>query len=331
MLEAKTATTGFKIGALLAAAAMVIHCGVSIEGDEGNLTFHYLDSDLRESSAAQDLAVGAKVDVQVSDAEAENDDPLEISDAYSDDAQTIDAIDQREQSFRLEALDATPSEGTRIHAEAIDEDGEALSDSVSIGAAEVDEVELDSRCDGLYFVEATADFNYKMYDDAGERLTGYGHYPVSVEPSEGGEIDEDHGLLGSLQVATGSDAGEYEIVDEDDESLASFELLEGADVEELDVAAGAEDTERTVSVGEENQVAIFAVERDDQAICGDVESVIDLSADDDSICEPRYEALDSILQGLHFIHVEGLEAGDCEVTLEIPDAGLQESFDVTVE
>lgn len=329
-ITANLAKTFGKCAAMGLALTMMTGCGVEVEGEEGNLNFEYLESASAPSSG--DLAVGSQVDIEVTDAREDGgDEPLELTDAYSDDAQTLDVVDQSEFQFRLEAHEESGAEGTRIHAEALDDDGEEVSDAASIRTAEVSSVEVSPRCEeGVYATNSNAQFSYEMRDSLDDGLTGYGYYPVSVEPEAGGEIDEDVRRLQRLKVATGDEAGEFEIVpgDEIGGEAAEFELVEPADITDMELQTSDEDITSTIEVGEQDIGAMIALSAGDDTVCGGAEGAVELESTDPDVCEPSYG---SILGGLHVVGVEGLEAGTCEIEVSVPDTELEENFTVEIE
>lgn len=314
---------------------LITGCGVELEGDEGNLSFNYMNTEWRSPPSSGDLAVGAKVDIELTDVRGEpedrDDDPLELVEAYSDDAQILEVVDESQFHFQLEALDESVAEGAQIRATALDADGDELSDSVSIRTAEVDSVDIDSTCSkALYVTDGAARFHYDMRDAAGSRLTGYGYYPVIVEPEPGGSVVDDHGGLQSLVVDAGAEPGTYEIVPDGVGGDAfEFELLEPAEIDELDVAVGDDDEETTssIEVGDTEAVAMFVLGRAGDSICGDAASAVQLESLTPEVCEPSY----GFVENLHLVDVEGLAEGQCQVELSVVDTELESTISVDVD
>lgn len=318
---------------LVVAALMAMGCGVELEGEEGNLTFDYIDTDLRSTPPGGDIAVGAKVDIQVKDArdDMHGDVPLELLEAYSDDAAKLDVVAMEHERFTLEAGDASGSEGTRIHAEAVGEDGEEISDSTTIESAVAESVEVDSICSpAVYVTDSEAHFNYDMRDGGDSRITGYGYYPLDVEPEEGGAINEGHSYIQTMSVNTGEESGSFELVADESEVDAfsfDFELVEPGDIEHLELSFDHEDTESTLDEGEEDLVAMFEIGADGDLICPGAESALRLESNTPDVCDVSYD----FVGNLHFVRAEGLEAGQCEIELGVVDTDLEETISFEVE
>ncbi len=319
-----------KYSAIAASLALIAACGVQVEGDEGNLTFHYIDSGWPQSASTTDIAKGAQVDVRVSDARADdNTTSLELIEAYSDDAQTLEVAAERDEEFQLAAHEESAGDGTRIHAEAYDADGEAISDSTTLRTAGVDDVAVDHLCDDeVYLAESTVEFGYDMMDAAGDDLTGYGYYPLSIEPESAGEIDEGIGRLEVIEIETGDEAGTHDIVsDLDDEVVQEFELLASEDIDDIEFHADHEERESSLDVGESGPAMLFSLLSDDRTVCGAKSSAIELVSNTPDTCEVDY----GTYRTLHLAEVEGLEAGECEIELSIPDTEISETMTIDIE
>ena len=299
-------------------------CDVELDGDEGNFTFRYLES---ERDVASDLAVGARVDIEVRDAETEA--VLALDQVYSEDSQVIEVVDEQARQFTLEAVSAGRA---RIGADATVH-GEELSDSVEIRSAEVGEVELSDKCsDGVFLTDNRLRAGYHMRDAAGGRLTGYGHYPVSVEPAEGGTVNEEIRFLGSLEILTGSEPGTFEIVPDVDGGSLSFELIAAADVDELDLVTDHESTAPVVNVGHSEAAVVYGLQAGGRTVCGPLDTSVEITSETPEICQAEpglfFGELDVL--SMHTVVVEGLEAGDCEITLSVVDTDLSETFQVEI-
>lgn len=321
-----------KCSALALIAGVAVGCGVEIEGDEGNLTFNYIDKDFRSAPSNGVIAVGASVDVEVKDARDDKagDVALELIDAYSDDAQTLDVAGVDEYQFTLRAGAESGAEGTTIHAEAVGEDGEELSDSAGVETREATEVEVESYCDpAMYVTDSEAWFNYTMRQASGSRVTGYGYYPLVLD-DDAGEINEDHDVIQTMSVHTGSEPGSYEIAPDEEEiggSAFEFELVAPEEIEHLELEFDHEDTESTVEVGDTEVVAWFAVGAHGENICPGIEGALQLESNTPDVCEVSY----TFLGNLHFVQADGLEAGQCEFELGIVDTDLEETVAFDVE
>lgn len=355
-----------RIGWVFAALGVVLlfalACDAEYEGEEGNLTFKYEETGLDTPPTDGALAVGTRVDVRVratpspeddSNATAENGDQEEtensgddggdtsenddsdgdqfatIVDAYSDDAQTLEVAERSEQQFTLQAHQAGPPEGTRIHVVA-QVDGGEVEDSFTIRTAEAAGVNLGSLCEeSLFFTDTHVPFSYDMRDDSDEKLTGIGHYPVAIDPSEGGTIRDEQPQIQTLRVDTGSQPGEYAVVPEIDGESADFELIDSSGVDAIDLSA-SEDGDPRVAAGEEEQVAMFGLlEGEDRNVCGSAASAVEVTTDSQETCEAAYFNLATT--AIHGVTVEGLEPGECEVTVDVLDSELAETVSVTVE
>lgn len=358
----------FGLLAVLAVAALA--CGTEIEGEEGNLTFEYTESGLERAPADGALAVGSYVDVRVKDARDEdggfepgeqndgeeqndaeigNDDDgsadngdeangdeddgveyLTIVEAYSDDAQTLDVVEERSEQFRLMAHDVTPPEGTRIHvvAEVENEDGETeeLEDSFTVRTDEVASVDVGMRCeDSLFMTDTFVEATFDMRDGSGNRLTGNGFYPVEIDPAEGGTIRDDHDRIQTLGVDTGSEPGDYEVIADTGGAATPFELIDSSELDGLDLG---DSDDSTLEIGQ-HRVTTFSLTRGDETLCGPADQAVSISSDDTDVCEVEYFNLATT--AINGFHVEAVGSGTCEVTIDVLDNELEESFEVEVQ
>ena len=321
MRRSKGSYTSWQVVILALIAALAMACDVEAEGEEGNFTFRYVQS---EATTASDIAVGATLTLEVIDAEANE--SVTVDEAYAEAPDVFEVGAPDGSRFSVQALQAGTS---RITAES----GE-LSDSFELRAAEATALTLESVCSSeQYFTDGRAMVRFRMEDDAQNRLTGYGYYPVAFEPEGGGEIDESYQRLDFLRFSTGSDAGEYELTTElAGESLA-FSLVDIADVDELDTTFEEDTTVTTIDVDEVRTIAPFSLKVGDDEICGDPQDNLVITSQTPEICEARYgrefENVATLLD-LHLVEVEGVDSGLCEISIEVPDAGLDAQFAVEV-
>ena len=318
-----------KIATLSLALLFGVGCEVEAEGEEGNFTFRYVDG---LGTVASDLAVGARVDIQVVD--ADTDSAVIVDEAFSEAADVIDVVDfvtgHGESRFTLEALSAGSA---RIVAESGTGD-EMLRDSAIFEAATATQVELDSICSsGTFLTNGHAIARYRMRDDASTLLTGYGLYLADVDPPEGGEVDEDYRRLGFLRLNTGDEAGTYSLASQVDDGSLDFELVDAASIDELNTNFDEDTIIDTLEAGESRHMAPFTLKIGEDQICGPPGANIVVTVDDESVCTARYgREFDNIptLLDLHTLYVAGLDAGTCTVTIAVADTALEASFQVEV-
>lgn len=318
---------------LAVTACLVAGCDVEVEGEEGNFTFTYINS---EMTTATELAEGSNVDIRVED--SDTDEAVELAEVYTEAADIADVIDVDYDRFTLEAVS---SGRTDVTAEAVEDDdeGQPLSDSFEVTTAEVSTISLENRCASEQFVTgASGRMKYEMYDSGGDELTGYGYYPVTIEadgavdPDDRGSVVDDYDYLGSLEFRTGSEPGSYQIVSDVNGESESFELIAPEDLDAIDVA-GSGDATGSVDAGDvEPMAAIFALESAGDAVCGPLEAIIDISVQTPEVCSARYymplESLGAV--DMHGIEVEGIESGDCHIEVSVPEAELSLDIDVQV-
>ncbi len=298
-------------------------CGVELEGEEGELSFRYLGTDLVSGASSGTLATGARIDVELRT--PGSDQSLPVREAVSEDSEVLEVLEVLERRFTLSAVAAGEA---RITAEALGADDEVISDSVSIAVADVDSVRLGVRCpDPVFVTDSRAQFSYRMYDASGSKLTGYGRFDVAVEPDTGGSVNEGIDQIEVLEIHTGSEAGSYELQSTVDDETFAFELVAPGDILFADIRDDdAEEVEHSVAVGSEAAVALFHLETGDATVCGPATAAIDLSVDSPEICEAEYR----FVGDLHLLFVNGLSEGSCEVELQIPDTDISETFSVEV-
>jgi hypothetical protein len=314
----RTLTSSLLATLLLAASG----CGVELSGEGGDLNFNYLGTELQSGASSGTLAAGSRIDIELR--LPGTSDSLPVRDVFSEASDILDVIHTESHRFTLEAL----SPGTaRIRAEAQGEDAESISDSVEISVATVDRVELGVRCsDPVFVIDSHAQFRYRMFDASSSKLTGYGHFAVAVEPSTGGQINASMTQIEVLEISTGSVPGSYEIVPTVEGESFAFELVAPADIVFASLTEDDDETELSVSVGSDAAVALFNLETGDSTVCGPATAAIDLSTDTPAICEPSY----SFYGDLHFLLVEGISAGTCEVRFQIPGTDIEHLYTVEV-
>ncbi len=316
-----------KLSAILIVLLMGVGCDVEAEGEEGNFTFRYVDS--KFTAGASDLAVGTQVRIEVVDADTEE--IVELTEVFSEAPDVIEVVEHSVDGFVVKAL---AEETTRITAEATI-DGEKISDSTQFRAAEVATVGLEGLCsDGLFATDSEARMRYRMYDAGETRLTGYGYYPLSIEPQQGGAIDEEHGRLAHLVIETGSEPGVYEVVSEIDGESSSFELVDAADIEVdiADIERDGESVVTTVDVEEQRVVSTFFLEVGEEQVCGPATGIVEVNSETPEVCEAKYTMpfREMLPLEIHAVEVTGIESGDCEVTLALPDAEFESTIDVAI-
>lgn len=312
---------------VVVALLMSVGCDVVAEGEEGNFDFQYVDS--KFTAGASDLAVGSQVQIAVIDAETEA--PVEVSDVYSEAPDVIEVVDHQGDRF---VLRAHLEESTRITAEA-ELDGETVTDSTGIRAAEVAEIELQSQCnDALFAPDSRARMRYLMRDAGDTRLTGSGYYPLTIEPEDGGVINEDHGRLAHLVIETGSEPGTYEVSSDLNDETMEFELVDPTDIEVdlSDVDRDGETVAATLDEGETRLVSTFFLERGEEQVCGPATGIVEVTSETPDVCEAEYNLPFGEMSPLqiHAVEVTGLESGDCEVTLAVPAVEFESTIDVTI-
>lgn len=308
--------------------SLLVGCEVEAEGEEGNFSFIYLNSE--GTGGASDLAVGSSVHFEVRDTETET--PLELVEVYSEAGDVIDVDHIRDSRFT-----ATAHEGgtARITAEATADGDVVAADTIELRAAEASAVELESLCSSdRYFTDGTALMRHAMEDGSGTALTGFGHYPVSIEPGDGGQIGDDYERLGFLRLHTGSEPGDYEVVSDFGDDSQPFELIDAADIDAVEPTNYEPgDTVTSVEVGESVHAAPFTLNIGEDQICGTPGSNVMIKSEQPHICEARYgrefENAPTLLD-LHMVVVEGIEPGVCEIEVAVPAAGLELAFEVEV-
>lgn len=350
---------------LIAAGGLSTGCDVDMSGEREELSFHFANSNwVTGDETPGTVAVGSSVEIYVT----EHDVPinrwerLEIADAYSEDAQSIEVDQITDKKIRLDAHQPSAPEGVELHVTAHppqsdDEAGptetesepaeepQLLEDFVRLGAAEVADVALEP-CP-YYLRGETVRMPFRMKNAEGERITGYGVYPFAVEPADHAEVVQDNTMLDIAEFELGDEPGRVEIISEfSAASVADFELLEPHQVDEAvdlsEALAEDEDTdidewdetddgigssEHTVTEGESTLIDIFALYHQDQRVCGPSGDAFEVSTDADDICRPEHRRF--AVAG-DAISVEGLAAGDCRIDVAVPSADHERSYDIVV-
>lgn len=308
--------------AAVALLGVSMGCGTELGGEEGNLSFRYLGADLIGGISDGTLAVGSKIDVEVREAEG-GETGLPIESAVSEDDAVLSIADLTARQFTLEARTAGES---RISVTAAVGE-ESVSDSVTIRSADAGAIVFSSLCeDDLFVTDSGALFGYRMNDANGRKLTGYGYYPVSVDPPDAGTVREDHKELDRLRIDTGSEPGTYRVVSDLDESFLEFQLVSPEEISSVSINREEDDLAGFIEVGSELGVALVTMEADGKSVCGPARAAIELTTSTPEICEPSYR----FLGALHLIFVEGLAEGECVVNLNVADTSLEREFTIEV-
>ncbi|RAL20260.1 hypothetical protein DL240_17935 [Lujinxingia litoralis] len=314
---------GTWICGLALAGTLGTGCGVTIDGEEGNLSFEYANSAL-SGAFSKDIAVGAMVDIEVTEPDGEALLPIEEVASSAEDVLSVAEV-----GTSLFTLLAESEGVARISVTATGPEG-SLSDAVELYAAELARLEIDGTCgaDSVYAINSPIELNYRMLDANGKGLNGYGLYPVAVEPAEGGVVNEAFTRLGKIQIHTGDVAGSYQLTSELLDEPYALTLIAPEDIAELDVSHQVDDENiMVVLAGEQQDVAIFAMADGAGAVvCGPANGAFEMVSQTPEICEAHY----GYVMGLHYVKVEGLGVGECEISLSVPGTELSETIQVQI-
>lgn len=316
-----------RILATISGASLLIlsGCGVELSGEDGNLNFYYLNTQLQSGVSSGTLATGARIDVALR--VPDSDENLPVRDAVSEDSSILDVTNVASHRFTLEGV--APG-SARVTGEAT-VDGESVTDSVEISVANVDSLRLGVRCsDPVFVTDSRAQFSYRMYDAAGSKLTGYGRYDVDVEPAAGGTVNDSITAIELLEISTGSEPGEYLLVptvgDEEERESFAFELVAPGDITFASITDNDQESATTVAAGQEVAIALFTLETDDKNVCGPADAAVQLSTSTPDICDVSY----SFFGDLHILNVQGISEGNCEINFSVPDTDISVDYAVDV-
>jgi hypothetical protein len=226
------------LGLLL--AAWMVGCG-GFEGNQGNLRFEY-QSD--EFSSSQSLAVGSRARLRTfvrstvgstgPDAGqngSSSPETLDLTNVTSS-APSIIGVDQVGQpASHIFQLNAKKAGSATLTVEGTDASGSTVSDAIDLQAKAVKQVELDHTClninNPVYLTDNTTSISMNFKSAAGDRLVGWGHYPVTLSPTgSGAQLVQMTENSGFLALKTGSKAQTLTVKPKVNGKSLSLELAE---------------------------------------------------------------------------------------------------------
>lgn len=328
-----------RVVAVVAGVGLVVLAGCStkeVDHGEQEVGYTYVDSPAQTGPTDGALAVGTRVVARGLYSQWLGEDevhhrgymhhgasrgggPAEVDDISSGDPETLE-VGELEDAEHFEMIAHEPSWGTEIEMTV-----QHIGTDDEVRTAEVESVDVEPLCDsGVYLTEEPARFDYGMYDEGGDLLTGAGYYPLEVDPAEGGELDTGHGRLNRVEVEAGTEPGGVELIPEVDGEALDFELV---DPQAVDDAVWTDNDETSVAVGSTISATSIEIMADERPVCGPLSGVLEVTHQTPEICgvEIREYGND------HGIDIQGLEAGDCEVRFEIAGAEIDETIEVDVE
>lgn len=240
--------------------------------------------------------------------------PGKISDATSSDKTTLNIASFDQNHVVLDALKAGTSD---IALKVKNADSEVLEDVIPLEVRKVASTVVTHPCkDAVFLTNGTIDMPYSMRDENDKRLTGYGFYPFSFEPT-GPQIDQDYQFVAHIRTQTGSKPGSYALQSTLPTSNLELTVIEPSEVTkftDINYDADADPTVLALDSGP-SPVANFVIEASEKPVCGNSDHIA-VSSLTPEICSGQMKALGT----LYFLTVSPLQAGACILDVQLLDA-----------
>ena len=314
----------------LSLISLSVGCESQLTGNDGNFQFSY-PADDRVLDFNKPIAVGAKLDIEVTDVGARDD--LEISGASSaDDAVlTVDSF-----SGNAFTLLGTGAGNVLLTVTGTTAAGDELTDSVNMGAKVPEVHKLAHTCDGgtrsayLTGQDIWVPFEFEMANS--QPVIGYGYYPVTASDESVLSIDPAWEGSQYMKFTTGS-AGDITLTSDLDGSAIELNVIAEADIDGVGdpTAFVLED----IDVGDVNAFYVLPTVGELTVCQADVTFTV--TSDTPDICDVRTtdDALASgdALYEYGWFEVEGKAAGECSYTVAYPNSTVATSaqFTYTIE
>lgn len=331
-----------------AAAVLASGCDPQLSGEQGNLSLTYDKGPVAGAVGSSPLAVGAKLNYSAYPKDTPEQ-KVTFDSAMSDDDAVL-RVDKTDGG--LMTLEGVGAGEATVDVDVTDADGQKLTDSFDLKAAEVDALEFKNPCapsaEALYLVDHDIDLHYTMRA-GGQIAVGYGYYPVEAQPSDAatiGQVD----VNGLLPLHTGTSPGDVTVSSTVDDSDITLTLIEEADINGMEIFEQEFVTDSNFPVQVDKSLALHLLPtvqglldavQDPVPVC---QSDIDVQVTNDSpeTCEVNYAArsLAEESDGLFHLYepnaltITGKAEGSCQFTVSLPGAdggnGVSQSFTVDV-
>ncbi len=316
----------------LLAVLLVAACVSRTTGNEGNLDFWYVDLNLGQiSNFNKPIMVGARLDLKVAKAgggtsavtleSASTDEPdAVVVDSFSDHEVVLHAL--AEGNVLVEVRAEVTGEGT-------------VTDSVNMLAREPQKLVLTHPCTlddhAAYVVDSDVSVLFDPQRDNGQKLIGYGHWPVDLEPEGVVSIRTEDKSLEVLPLHTDA-TGSITIASQIDEAELTLDVITDGDVDGIelrDTVTVPEDHDRLVQV-----LGLVGATR----VCWN-DPEFSVTVDTPEVCDVRsWHSDDGKSEGegvaWAWLVVEGKVPGTCTFSVTFEEAsagaGVTESFDLEV-
>lgn len=302
-------------------------CQSHITGNEGNFEFAYwTDDDVVDFN--KPIAVGAKLDITVSDVDAHA--PVALTTAAFDDEAVLGVAGVSGDTVTVEGVG---DGGALLSVEGDTEAGEHLTDSINLLAATPEVLRLWHDCSdtsaAAYVQDATVWIPYDMEKTNGQSVIGYGYYPVETT----GPLTLDPATSGQTwMVFTTGTPGAATVTSTIDDTALNAQVVAPAEVDGVEepVAYVLED----IDVGDTNSFYVRPRAGGLTVCQADLEKAV--VSDTPEICDVRdADAGDTNLHEYGWFEIEGIAAGSCLYTVTFPEgndgAGASMQFAYTIQ
>ena len=325
---------------LLALAALALPaCESTITGELGNLRFSY-DNDDKSDDFNKPIALGAKLDVTVSEAGDRDSESADI---------VIESVTSEDEAiFQVSKLDhntltieAVGEGGAAIDVAAVvGSEGASETDRFRMRAATPDRLELEHLCtddaSARYLVgQQDAHLLFEMKLEDGQDVIGYGYYPVAATPAEGATVVTDSKDQIYVRLNLGQTPGEVTLKSTVDEESVMMTLVEAAQVD----GATLEEI-GSVRVGDTRPFNVLPLIENLPVCQTDLE--FQISSTTPELCTAQLTApsdglslLEKISKKKNWVDISGVAPGECIVEVTFPTgndgAGASSQIAVTIE
>lgn len=311
---------------LVLALGLAGACVSRTTGNEGNLTFWYVNLDLGQiSDFNKPVAVGARLDLFVG--EAPKGSGATVLSATSDDPAALAVVGTGSNSIVLEGkADGNVLLSVRARVSG----GREVEDSVNLTVREAEVMKLGHFCTteahAAFIAGSPVRIDFDLQRENGQNLIGYGHYPVTIEPAGALTIDEGSKALETLPLTAGAATGPVTISSQIDDTTLTLDLVLDADVD----GAVLRQPLPTIEEDHDALVQVLGTAGGVPVCWNDPE--LEVAVDSPEVCDVKL--FETSGGDLSWLTVEGKVAGDCLFTVTFEEgaggAGFSETFTVPI-
>jgi len=315
--------------ALIGTSLSLLACTSSITGNEGNFKFTYAADDA-VLDFNKPVAVGARLDLLVTS--ADDNTPVDLTDARTDDPGVMEVADVQGSRFTLEG---TGDGNVLVEVAGTTTGGDELTDSINMNAATPEVHRLIHTCDrqgdrAAYLTDEDVVMEFEFQRANGSPIIGYGYYPVTLD---GDAVSLDAEASGQLwmHLSTGSTPGEVTMTSEIDGTTRTLVVVDDASIDGVVEPLGI--VWEDIDVGDTNAFYVLPTVGGD-VVCQAQTPMTARSLTPD-ICEVSDIDPDPQSEEWGWYEITGVQAGTCEYEITYTagngGAGASATFTFPIE